>query len=143
MHRMMTLVCHAADGHFADGNRKAVRRVLDGSVYITTLSLSGPDRYTISCRDGGRLELYAPGLNGPRSFHRIDLFLKSASWTPNSFDLIFALMSEGGFGLVENLDVPQFIVTQPQQISYFPWLPEPPVLVRSARDLSYSIGRVA
>ena len=54
--------------------------------------------------------------------------------------LVFELMALGGFGLMNNVDVPQFIVTQPQQISYFPWLPEPPLLVRSPRDLGYSIG---
>jgi hypothetical protein len=31
-------------------------------------------------------------------------------------------------------------VTQPQQISYFPWLPEPPLLARTPRDLGYSVG---
>jgi hypothetical protein len=143
MHRMMMLVCHATDGHFADGNREAVRRELNRSTYVAHLDLRGPGQYSITCRDGGRLKLYAPGLNGHRSFHRIDLFLESAFWTPDIADLVFELMNKGGFGLVENLDVPQFIVTQPQQITYFPWLPEPPRLVRSARDLASSIGRVA
>jgi hypothetical protein len=140
---MMILVCHAVDGRFADGNREAVRRELSRSMSVTRLDACGPEQYTLTCRDGGRLRLYAPGLSGQRSFHRIELFLESARWTPDMLHLVFDLMNQGGFGLMENLDVPQFIVTQPQQITYFPWLPEPPKLVRSARDLAYSIGRVA
>ena len=140
---MMILVCHAADGHFADGDRKAVRRVLNRSEHIAAVKAPGPEHYEITCRDGGRLKLRTPGLEGRRSFHRIDLFLKSGSWTPHMLDLVFELMCAGGFGLVDNPETPQFFVTQPQQITYFPWLPEPPVLVRSSRDLRHSIGRPA
>jgi len=143
MHRMMMLVCHAVDGRFADGNREAVRRELSRSAYVSGLDVRAPEQFTITSRDGGRLGLYAPGLSGQRSFHRIELVLESARWTPDMLHLVFDLMNKGGFGLVENLEFPRFIVTQPQQITYFPWLPEPPRLVRSARDLAYSIGRVA
>jgi hypothetical protein len=135
---MMILVCHASDGHFADGDRKAVRRVLERSEYIAEVYELGPERYQLVCADGGRLKLRAPGLDGHRAFHRIELFPEK--WTVDMLSLVFELMSSGGFGLMNNLDVPQFIVTQPQQISYFPWLPEPPLLVRNPRDLGYSIG---
>jgi hypothetical protein len=40
---------------------------------------------------------------------------------------------------MNDLDMPQFIVTQPQQVSYFPWLPEPPVLIRNSQDLGQNI----
>jgi hypothetical protein len=135
---MMILVCHASDGHFADGDRKAVRGVLERSQHIAELHELGPERYGIICADGGRIELRAPGLNGHRAFHRMELFPET--WTSTMLSLIYELMVCGRFGLVNNLDIPQFIVTQPQQVSYFPWLPEPPLLVRSPRDLGYSIG---
>jgi hypothetical protein len=139
MPREMTiLVCHASDGHFADGDRQAVRRVLERSEYITEIKALGTERYTLTCVDGGRLGLRAPGLNGQRAFHRMELFPET--WTPAMVGLVFDLMSSGGFGLVNNLEMPQFIVTQPQQISYFPWLPEPPLLARTPRDLGYSVG---
>jgi hypothetical protein len=32
------------------------------------------------------------------------------------------------------------IVTQPIEVVYFPWLPEPPLLVRSPRDLGDTLG---
>ncbi len=134
-HEMMILVCHAADGHFADGNRSAVRRVLDQAGYITEFKTHAAAYYSVTCRDGGRVRLRAPGLAGDRAFHRIEVYRESESWTPNLLTLIFDLMQQGGFGLMETLDVPQFIVTQPQQISYYPWLPQPPVLVRNANDL--------
>jgi hypothetical protein len=135
---MMILVCHASDGHFADGDRKAIRRVIEQSECIAEVEELGPERYALVCADGGRLELRAPGLNGHRAFHRMELFPEG--WTPDMLTLVYELMSFGGFGLVNDLDVPQFIVTQPQQVSYFPWLPEPPLLVRDPHALGYSIG---
>jgi hypothetical protein len=138
----MILVCHAADGHFADGDRHAVHHLLDHSMTIAEIELSGPDRYCISCYDGGQIEVVMPGLNSHRSFHRIELTLLT-DWTQQMLDLVFDLMTAGGFGLVIDLDDPHFIVTQPQQVSYFPWLPEPPLLVRSSHDLGYSIGKNA
>jgi hypothetical protein len=48
-------------------------------------------------------------------------------------------MRMGGFGLLDGLDTAQFIVTEPQQVGYFPRLPEPPLLVRSPRDLAYTL----
>ncbi len=135
---MMILVCHASDGHFADGDRKAIRRVLGRSEYIKEIKDLGPERYALTCVDGGRLGLRAPGLDGQRAFHRMELFPEA--WTPAMVGLVFELMSYGGFGLMNNLDMPQIIVTQPQQIGYFPWLPEPPLLARTPRDLGYSVG---
>jgi hypothetical protein len=135
---MMILVCHASDGHFADGDRKAVRRVVERSERIAEVHELGPERYVLVCADGGRLELCAPGLNGHRVFHRMELFPEG--WTPDMLSLVFELMFFGGFGLMNSLDVPQFIVTQPQQVSFFPWLPEPPLLVRDPHDLGYRIG---
>ncbi len=137
---MMILVCHAADGHFSDGDRKAVRTVLEQSKRLVELCEVGPEQFELVCADGGRLQLRAPGLDGQRAFHRIELFIEPIHMTPDVVSLIFELMACGGFGLMNNLDVPQFIVTQPQQITYFPWLPEPPLLVRSARDLGYNMG---
>jgi hypothetical protein len=135
---MMILVCHASDGHFADGDRKAVRRVVERSERIAEVHELGPERYVLVCADGGRLELRAPGLNGHRVFHRMELFPEA--WTPDMLSLVFELMFLGGFGLMNNLDVPQFIVAQPQQVSFFPWIPEPPLLVRDPGDLGYRIG---
>lgn len=132
---IMILVCHAADGRFADGNRAAVRRVLDWADYIAEVHVQAAGCYAITCSDGGRARLRAPGLDGTRSFHRIDMIRESAGWTPNLLTLIFDLMQYGGFGLMETVDVSQFIVTQPLQITYYPWLPQPPLLVRSANDL--------
>ena len=141
-HTMMILVCHAADGHFADGDRKAVQWVLEHSARIVDVHMVGPDRFAITCTDGGWLELRAPGLGSEtRSFHRMELFLGSHVWTVDMFNFVFDLMQAGGFGLVDNLEAPQFIVTQPQQVSYFPWLPEPPLLVRNPHDLGLFIGQ--
>jgi hypothetical protein len=137
---MLILACHAADGHFADGDRSAVRLVLDQSHYICALTPLSLEHFALVCADGGEIELRAPGLEGQRSFHRIELFIAPDSWTADIFRLIFDLMHRGGFGLVNNLEAQHFIVTQPQQVSYFPWLPEPPLLVRSPHDLSYALS---
>ena len=140
---MMVLICHSTDGHFADGDRIAVRRLLDHSLHIAGITVLSPERYAITCRDGGRLELHAPGLRAHRPFHRMELFVDSGMWTDDTLRLLYDLMSAGGFGLMDNLDMPQFIVTQPQQVSYFPWLPEPPVLVRNSHDLGRTLANTA
>ncbi len=138
---MMILVCHAADGHFANGDRVAVQRVLSWSECITHLNVVGPDRYEIVCADQGGLELHAPGLDGHRTFHRMELYPASVGWTLDMLTLTFELMRAGGFGLMDSLDASRLIVTSPQQVHYFPWLPEPPLLVRDARDLGLTIGQ--
>jgi hypothetical protein len=137
---MVILVCHAQDGRFADGDRAAVRRVLQTSDQVTRVLPLGQDVKQVLCADGGRLVLRAPGLDSQRSFHRIDLFPMSA-WTSAMAGLVYDLMREGGFGLVQDLVTLQFLVTQPQQITYYPWLPEPPILVRSACELAASLAR--
>lgn len=140
---VLILVCHAADRHFADGDRAAVRRLFEQSDVIDALELIGPDQYRILCPDGGGFVLRAPGLDGDRSFHRMEVALYADYWTSDMLMLLFNIMHSGGFGLVEDLEAPQFIVTRPQQVSYFPWLPQPPLLVRSPRDLGYTIWHVA
>jgi hypothetical protein len=140
MQRHLILVCHAADGHFADGDRKGICRVLEHSATITDVTSLGRERYALICADGGRVELHAAGLEGNRSFHKMELFLDSDEWTADVLNLILELMRAGGFGLMDGLDAPQFIVTQPQQVKYFPCLPEPPLLVRSTHDLGHTIG---
>jgi|AMZC01.1.fsa_nt_AMZC01002122.1_2 hypothetical protein len=137
---MVILVCHAQDGRFADGDRAAVRQVLETSEQIARVLPLGPDVKQVLCADGGRLVLRAPGLDGSRSFHRIDVFPASA-WTGAMVGLLYELMRSGGFGLVQDLATPQFLVTQPQQITYYPWLPEPPILVRSASELARTLAR--
>ncbi len=133
--KMILLVCHAEDGRFADGNRTAIRDVLARSDCIAQVVQMGEGMVEVTCVDGGRLTLRAPGLNERGAFHRMYLFLESETWTVAMLRLVYTLMRAGGFGLVRDLAAPQFLVTQPQQITYFPWLPEPPLLVRSSRDL--------
>ncbi len=141
MHRdMLILVCHADDGHFADGDRAAVRRVLNQSDYVTNVETIDTAGYVITCRDGGRVTLHAPGLDTPRSFHRIALYLESRTWTPDLLRLVFAFMHRGVFGLMDDLELAQFIVTQPQQVSYYPWLPQPPLLVRDVAALTQALA---
>jgi hypothetical protein len=140
MPRHMILVCHAADGHFADGNREAVRRVLDHSEHIACVNLLGREQYEIICADGGSFELYASGLDEGRSFHRMELVLTAESGTADVLHVLLDLMRRGGFGLMDSLETSQFIVTLPQQVVYFPWLPEPPLLVRNPRDLGHTLG---
>jgi hypothetical protein len=139
MQSNMLLVCHADDGHFADGDRKGIRRVLDHSECIASVSVVARERYEIVCADGGVLELYAPGLDGNRVFHRMELHLEARSWTKDMLRLVFELMRAGGFGLMDSLDASQFIVSSPQQVAYFPCLPEPPVLVQNPRDLGLTL----
>ncbi len=136
MHReLLILVCHDTDGHFADGNRHTVRHLLEHAGYIATFQPRDTQQYLLACHDGGQVIVRAPGLDGTRTFHRIELYLNAESWTPDLFALVYDLMLHGGFGLMDGIQVQQFIVTQPQQISYFPWLPQPPILVRSVHDL--------
>jgi hypothetical protein len=137
---MLLLACHAEDGRFADGDRTAIRDVLASSDCIARLMPGGDGMIEVACVDGGRLTLRAPGLHGRCAFHRIYVFAESQTCTPAMLRLVYALMCAGGFGLVRDLDQPQFLVTQPQQVTYFPWLPEPPLLVRNARDLAASLG---
>jgi hypothetical protein len=140
MHRdMLILVCHAADGHFADGDRAAIRSVLDRSDYIAALDAIDTVGYVIVCRDGGHVTLHAPGLETMRSFHRMTLYLESNTWTSDLHLLVFALMKRGGFGLMDDIELAQFIVTQPEQVSYYPWLPQPPLLVRDVAALAQAL----
>ncbi|NDJ78391.1 MAG: hypothetical protein GYB65_19250 [Chloroflexi bacterium] len=139
MHHHMLLVCHAADGHFADGDRDGIRRVLDESDCIVSIDMSGPERYAIVCRDGGQPELYAPGLHTDRAFHRMELALSPQGWTSDTLKLVFELMRAGGFGLMDSLDAAQIIVSSPQQVAYFPRLLKQPLLVRNSRDLGLSL----
>jgi hypothetical protein len=139
--RMMMLVCHAADGHFADGDRKAVRRVLERSDAVVDLMGMGAERYEILCADGGRLRLSAPGLESQRSFHRMELYCDEHGWTDTMLAFVFDLMQAGRFGLMVDVEASEFIVTSPEQVHYFPWLPQPPMLIRHSRDLAYMIDR--
>ncbi|MCZ7540923.1 MAG: hypothetical protein M5U29_13655 [Anaerolineae bacterium] len=136
---MLLLVCHSEDGRFADGDRAAIRAALANSKCISRVTDVGAGWIEVVCVDGGRLTLRAPGLNGCCAFHRMYLFLETETWTAAMLRLVYSLMRAGGFGLVCDLDAPQFLVTQPRQVTYFPWLPEPPRLVRSSRDLGASL----
>lgn len=138
--KMLLLVCHAEDGRFADGDRAAIRAALADSKCVARAMGVGDGWIEVICVDGGRLTLRAPGLNEQYTFHRMALFPESQTWTAAMLRLVYTLMCAGGFGLVHDLDAPQFLVTQPQQVTYFPWLPEPPLLVRSSRDLAASLG---
>ncbi len=139
----MILVCHAADGHFADGDRAAVRELLDQSPDITDLTTTGPDTYWVACSDGGRMALSAPGLDGSRPFHHMGVTIEAGELTPAVLRLLFDLMCLGGFGLVDDIEAPHFIVTDPQQLNYYPWLPEPPLVVRDGDALGYVLAEAA
>lgn len=140
MQRLMLLVFHAPDGHFADGDREGVRRVLRSAEVIAATHPVGDERYVISCTDGGEVELNAPGLEGRRAFHRMELVVASYRWTADVITVMYELMRAGGFGLMDSLEAPQFIVSVPEQVRYFPRLPNVPLLVRNPRDLAYTIG---
>ena len=142
MQRSMILVCHAADGSFNDGNRSAIRGLLEQAAYIRQVDPLGRARVRITCTDGADLELYAPGLDGKRPFHRMEICLTNLTPTKDQLQLVLDLMRSGGFGLMENLNASKFIVTLPQQVVYFPWLPEPPMLVRNTRDLGHTISHL-
>lgn len=135
-HRML-LVCHAADGYFADGNRLAVRRVLDRAALAMHGTTTGRDWYELCSSEGNPLRIHAPGLDGSRTFHRIELHADDAALTSGSLALIYDIMLLGGFGLLRTLDTCHFIVTSRQQAAYFPHLPEPPCVIRSAAELEH------
>jgi hypothetical protein len=135
----MILVCHATDGRFADGDRDAVRSILTHSPRIMQLAMIEAETFWIRCRDGGQLALSAPGLDRARSFHHMGVSVAAGGWTADSLHLLFDLMRLGGFGLVDDIDTPHFIVTDPQQVRYFPWLPEPPLVVRSSDALGFML----
>lgn len=137
---LMILVCHDTDGHFHDGNRLAVHHVLNTASYIATVQPNGNARRIVTCKDGGCTVLYAPGLDTTHVFHRIVLTCAQGHRTRDVLHLVFDLMHKGGFGLMTSVHVPHLIVTQPQQVSYFPWLPQPPLLVRTARDLAQALA---
>lgn len=141
MHReLMILVCHDADGHFADGNRCAVRSILEQSDYLANIYPLDSTRQLITTGDGGQITLRASGLADNRAFHRIELYLVSSTWTPDLLRLVFDLMQRGGFGLMDDIDSAHLFVTQPQQVSYYPWLPQPPLLVRNTTDLEQALA---
>ncbi|NLX08477.1 MAG: hypothetical protein GXY36_02365 [Chloroflexi bacterium] len=140
MQRHMLLICHSADGHFADGNREAVKRVLEQTTCTFKHREPGSAWYTIMCPDGGLIELNAPGLEGNRPFHRMEVIVYCETWTRGTLNLLMDLMRAGGFGLLDSLDTAQVIVADLQQVIYFPWLPEPPLFVRSSRDLGQTLG---
>lgn len=141
MQRHLILVCHAADGHFANGNRDGVLRVFDR--LRCAVAERGRGHFDILCADGGSFELVAPGLNGSQTFHRMELVLNDRSQTKDVLRVILELMRVGGFGLMDSLSASQFIVASPQQVGFFPWLPEPPLLVRNVHDLGYTIDHPA
>lgn len=137
MQYQMLLVCHAADGYFGDGNRLAVRRILDRAALTMPSPATGPDRYEICFADGGRFSIHAPGLDSPHPFHRIALHADAAALTPSALALIYDIMILGGFGLLSTLNTCRFIVTSRQQAAYYPHLPEPPHVILSAAELGH------
>jgi hypothetical protein len=68
MQYQMLLVCHAADGYFADGNRLAVRHILDRASLAMQGITIGPDCYELCSPEGGPFSVHAPGLNALFSF---------------------------------------------------------------------------
>lgn len=137
MQRSMLLVCHAADGHFANGNREAVRRLLARAACEVRAIAQG--RFSVKCLDGGQIELVAPGLDGTGSFRRAELRFSAASWTDDVLHLVMSLMRVGGFGLLDDVNAPQILVASPEHLLSFPWLPEPPRLVRSVEQLALAL----
>lgn len=137
---LMILVCHDTNGHFNDGNRRAIQGVLNTAGYIATVQPHGIARWLVTCKDGGCMVLYAPGLDTTHAFHRMVLHCGKGRWTPDVLHLVFDIMHKGGFGLMTSVHVPHLIVTQPQQITYFPWLPQPPLLVRTPHDLAQALA---
>ncbi len=135
MRHEMLLVCHAADGYFADGNRLAVCRLLDraGFARHTDLYRSTDDS----------VQIFAPGLDGSRSFHRMGLYIEHTALTLSMLSLIFDLMLLGDFGLMPSLDACSFVVTSGQQAYSYPWLPEPPQVVHSAVELAHLLDEPA
>lgn len=135
----MILVCHADDGHFTDGDHGAVRRVLQRLEVIHAVHSQPDDWYIITCHDGGQLHLYAPGLDGHRSFRRLLIVIDDQQWTRDAVHLLLEIMRAGGFGLMARVDAPQMIVTLPRQVLSYPWLPDAPLLARTSHDLATMI----
>ena len=142
MQRQMILVCHADDGSFADGNRTAVRRVLHELDAVAAVDKLADEWYAITCEDGGRLGLHAPGLSGDRVFHRMLLYVDDEAWTTCTVRVVLELMRAGDFWLMAGLDVSNMIVTHPRQVLCYPWLPDAPLLARSHGDLAVMIDRL-
>ena len=139
MPRSMLLVCHAADGRIANGNRDAVSRLLARADYEVRAIRRG--WFAITCADGGSVELVAPGLEGTQLFRRAELIFNSASWTEDVLRLVMGIMRAGGFGLMDGLNATRVMITSPEQLLHFPWLPEPPLIIRSPRQLATALGR--
>ncbi|NLE52129.1 MAG: hypothetical protein GX613_12060 [Chloroflexi bacterium] len=143
MHRHLILICHDAQGHLANGDRQGVQRVLAQAPYLVDVQAAGHDCFEIVCADAGRLWLHAPGLARGGTFRRMALELDCDIPSDDILTLLLDLMRAGNFGLMVSLGARQFIVSRPQQVISFPWLPQPPLLVRSVRDLSRSLETVA
>lgn len=143
MHRQLILICHDIQGHLANGDRQGVQRVLAQAPYVIDVQAAGQDCFEITCADAGRVWLHAPGLERTGAFRRMALELDSDAPSDDELRLVLDLMRAGNFGLMVSLGARQFIVSRPQQVISFPWLPQPPVLVRTIRDLSQSLQTVA
>lgn len=143
VHRHLILICHDAKGHLANGDRQGVQRVLAQAPYLVDVQAAGQDCYEIICADAGRSWLHAPGLERGRVFRRMALELDCDVPSDDILSLLLDLMRAGNFGLMVSLGARQFIVSHPQQVISFPWLPQPPLLVRSIRDLGRSLEAVA
>lgn len=143
MHRHLILICHDADGHLADGDRQGVQRVLSQAPYVVDVQAAGQDCYLIACADASCVRLSAPGLARAGAFRRMTIALDCDRPSDDVLSLVLDLMRAGNFGLMVSLSAPQFIVSQPQHVVSFPWLPQPPILVRSIRDLSQSLETIA
>lgn len=143
VHRQLILICHDTQGHLANGDRRGVQRVLTQAPYVIDLQAAGQDGFEILCADAGRVWLHAPGLEHPGAFRRMALELDSDTPSDDVLRLVLDLMRAGNFGLMTSLGAHQFIVSRPQQVISFPWLPQPPVLVRTIRDLGQSLDTVA
>ncbi|WP_162909627.1 hypothetical protein [Aggregatilinea lenta] len=138
MQRSMLLVCHAADGRIATGNREAVRRVLARADYDVRAVRRG--WFAITCADGGSVELVAPGLEGTHTFRRAELIFNAASWTEGVLQLVMSIMRAGGFGLLDGLNATRVMITTPEHLLHYPWLPEPPLIIRGPRHLATALG---
>lgn len=143
MHRQLILICHDAQGHLANGDRQGVQRVLAHAPYVIDLRTDRPDCFEVTCADAGRVWLSAPGLAHAGAFRRMALELDSERPSDDTLTLVLDLMRAGNFGLMASLAARQFIVARPQQVITFPWLPQPPLLVRSVQELSRSLAMVA
>lgn len=143
MHRQLILICHDIQGHLANGDRRGVQRVLAQAPYVIDVRTASQECFEITCADAGRVWLHAPGLESAGAFRRMALELDSDAPSDDVLRLVLDLMRAGNFGLMVSLGARQFIVSRPQQVISFPWLPQPPVLVRTIHDLSQSLQTVA